>query len=295
MRFSSILLAIFSFIFLPACSASYKELSEGTYNPPSEFTKYLLDSYKTMADFEAKEMHDWNSAKLYSEKALAASSGKTLKPEEINYWKIPTTKITEFQQAYDNLMVVYDDAITNNPYNLAIAVSSLDCWSEQQEENWQNWDILRCKEDFLNAMHQIYDSLKTNNQKKISIKKTDTDSASIITKNKNEKILQIIYFDFDKSELSQVSINSIKSYIEKNSEIINKFIIVGHTDTKGTKKYNMNLSLQRALAVKDILINIGINNENIKILAKGESSLLVKTEDEVEHPANRRAEIGPLN
>ena len=100
---------------------------------------------------------------------------------------------------------------------------------------------------------------------------------------------------FDKSKLSQVSINSIKSYIEKNSEIINKFIIVGHTDTKGTKKYNMNLSLQRALAVKKLFIDFGIIEENIKILAEGENNLLVQTADEVAHPANRRAEISPLN
>ena len=35
-----------------------------------------MEAYKIKADFEAKEMHDWNSAKLYSEKALAAGAGK---------------------------------------------------------------------------------------------------------------------------------------------------------------------------------------------------------------------------
>ena len=73
---------------LSACSASYKKLSNNTYSPPTDFTKYLMEAYKIKADFEAKEMHDWNSAKLYSEKALAAVSGKKIKPEKINYWKI---------------------------------------------------------------------------------------------------------------------------------------------------------------------------------------------------------------
>ena len=33
-------------------------------------------------------MHDWNSAKLYSEKALLAAKGEYLMPEKINNWDI---------------------------------------------------------------------------------------------------------------------------------------------------------------------------------------------------------------
>ena len=44
-----------------------------------------------------------------------------------------------------------------------------------------------------------------------------------------------------------------------------------------------------------ILIKFGIEKNNIKILAKGESALAVKTKDEIAHPANRRAEISPIN
>ena len=52
-----------------------------------------MDSYKTKADFEAKEMHDWNSAKLYSEKALAAATGKKIKPEEVSIGKFQKIKL----------------------------------------------------------------------------------------------------------------------------------------------------------------------------------------------------------
>ena len=47
--------------------------------------------------------------------------------------------------------------------------------------------------------------------------------------------------------------------------------------------------------VSKILIELGIEAKNIKIIGKGESDLRVKTKDEVAHPANRRAEISPLN
>ena len=253
-----------------------------------------MQAYKIKADFEAKEMHDWDSTKLYSEKALAAVAGKKIKPEKINYWKIPTEQVKELQKAYENLMIVYNDAIITKPYHLAVAISSLDCWSEQQEENWQTWDIKKCKEDYLNAMHQIYNALETQNHEDQLKTESSTDSVSVITKNNKNEVLQIIYFDFDKSNLTEVSIQSIKKYIKKNKSI-SKFIVVGHTDTKGTKKYNINLSLQRALAVKKLFIDFGIIEENIKILAEGENNLLVQTADEVAHPANRRAEISPLN
>ena len=206
-------------------------------------------------------------------------------------------------------MIVYDNAVEKDPYNLAVAISSLDCWAEQQEENWQTWDIERCKDDFLKAMHQIYNKIEiANREAKIdeggeteTIKSeadskniSNSDSVSVVTK-KEKEILQIIYFDFDKYNLTDVSSNSIKKFIEENKNRIDTFLVVGNTDTKGTKEYNLKLSLKRAEAVKMFLIHLGINSKKIKILGKGENKLLVQTKDETKHPANRRAEISLLD
>ena len=87
--------------------------------------------------------------------------------------------------------------------------------------------------------------------------------------------------------------SSIKKFIEEYKNKIDTFLVVGHTDTKGTKEYNLELSLKRAEAVKTILIRLGISSEKIKILGEGEGKLLVQTKDETKHPANRRAEISP--
>ena len=158
--------------------------------------------------------------------------------------------------AYENLMIVYDNAVEQDPYNLAVAISSLDCWAEQQEENWQTWDIERCKDDFLKAMHQIYNKIEAVNEEiKIdeegkgaeTIKSeanskniSNSDSVSVVTE-KEKEILQIIYFDFDKYNLTDVSSNSIKKFIEEYKNKIDTFLVVGHTDTKGTKEYNLEL------------------------------------------------------
>ena len=115
------------------------------------------------------------------------------------------------------------------------------------------------------------------------------------TKSSKNKILQIIYFDFDKSKLSNVSTEEIKNFIKTNKSSDKKFIVVGHTDTMGTKKYNQTLSLERAKAIQKVLIELGIEKNNIRILGEGENNLRVQTADEIKHPANRRAEISPLN
>ena len=294
-----------SLLFLFSCSASYEKLSKESFNPPTSLSKHLMEAYKTKADFEAQEMHDWNSAKLYAEKALGAADGKDILPEKISYWVIPADKQSELNKAYNNLMTVYKEALLLDPFNLAKAISSLDCWAEQQEENWQTWDIDQCRNDFLSAMHEIFGSLEKeegiSTKQKINneISKLDDsvidDSVSIVTKNSENKILQIIYFDFDKSKLSDVSIEEIKNFINTNKKTIKKFIVVGHTDTMGTKKYNKVLSLERAEVVQKVLTELGIEKNNIHILGKGEDNLRVQTADEVKHPANRRAEISPLN
>ena len=74
-----------------------------------------------------------------------------------------------------------------------------------------------------------------------------------------------------------------------------RYIIYGHTDTKGSIKYNINLSIERAEAVKKILLNQGIPSINISVLGKGENELAFDTPDNTKHPANRRAEIKILN
>ena len=251
------------------------------------------------AVFEAEEMHDWNSAKLYSEKALRSIKTDKIYPEKISYWKIPNNKIFELTNAHESLLLIYENAKIADPYNLAKAITSLDCWSEQQEENWQTWDIKNCKNDFLVSINAIYEKIakkkEIKNYKELELKTSLKDEATIVTNNKKDEILQIIYFDFDKSELSNESLNKLKSFIEKYRDRIDQYIVVGHADTKGTNYYNLNLSLKRAEIVRNILNENGIDLAKIKILGKGEQSLAIKTPDNTKHPGNRRVEIKKSN
>ena len=285
-----------------ACSAAYEQVKDIDTNNPKTFKDHLIYNYQQNASFDAEEMHDWNSAKLYSEKALRALDGENIYPEKISYWKISEEKVKDIISGYKNLMSIYEDAIMKDPKNLAIAISSLDCWAEQEEEKWQTWDIENCKNDFHSAMHNIYNNLskekiekKTNETENILIEKEDKNNLTIVTQNENNKVMQIIYFDFDNFSLSEVSKNSLLNFLNKNMRDLSKYIIFGHTDTKGSLDYNLKLSFKRAEAVKEILLSVGIAEKNISLLGKGENELAINTPDDTKHPANRRAEVKILN
>lgn len=282
------------------CSAAYEQVKKIDTANPITFNQHLMHNYQQNASFEAEEMHDWNSAKLYSEKALKALNGENIYPEEINYWKIPSDKAKDIRSGYNNLLAVYDEAIIKDPKNLAKAISSLDCWAEQEEEKWQTWDIDKCKNKFHTAMHDIYnimsdESVKNKHVREAKINKKNEGNIIVVTKNDKKEVMQIIYFDFDDSTLSQVSINTLINFLNKNKKDLSKYIILGHTDTMGSNNYNKNLSIKRAEIVKEILTSQGISEKTISLLGKGENELFVSTPDEVKHPANRRAEIKILN
>ena len=299
---ASKLILLTPLFFLMACSAAYEQVKEMDVKNPKTFQQHLLYNYKNNASFEAEKMHDWNSAKLYSEKALRAFDGENIYPEKINYWKLSTEIAEDIQTGYNNLLSIYDEAIIKNPKNLAKAISSLDCWAEQEEEKWQTWDIDKCKNDFHAAMHDIYNLLAEEDEKeevaKVTeqeVEKTETPQVVIVTENEKKEVMQIIYFDFDNSKLSEVSKNTLFDFLDKNKKKLSRYIIFGHTDTKGHDKYNMDLSIKRAGSVKQALLDQGIASDDISILGKGENELAIDTPDNTKHPANRRAEVKILN
>ena len=290
------LIILLSTLLISACSASYEKLKNIEAPKENTFKNNLLKVYKEKAKYEAEEMHDWNSAKLYSEKALHALDGKEIKPQEIAYWKLPKSSIAELKVSFNSLVKIYDKAKIIDPYNLAVAISSLDCWAEQQEENWQTDHIQNCKNDYLKSMHIIYEKIieKEKNNSEDLIKQSlndNSESISIITENKKNEILQIIYFDFDKAKLSDVNLEEINKFLNKYKKQINNYIVIGHSDRKGTNEYNLKLSLKRAEAVKKILVLKGISKEKIIVIGKGELFPAVPTKNDVTHPANRRVEI----
>jgi outer membrane protein OmpA-like peptidoglycan-associated protein len=67
--------------------------------------------------------------------------------------------------------------------------------------------------------------------------------------------------------------------------------IIGHTDSTGTKQYNIDLSLQRAQSIKGWILSQNLDIKNIYVESYGEEDPLIPTADGVPEPRNRRVEI----
>ncbi len=102
-----------------------------------------------------------------------------------------------------------------------------------------------------------------------------------------------IYFDFNKSTLRPESypvLDSIVKWLEENPTV--KVRIEGHTDTRGSRRYNKRLSQARANAVREYLIQHGIDPKRLVAVGYGEDRPVVFPErTEEDYQKNRRVEF----
>ena len=101
-----------------------------------------------------------------------------------------------------------------------------------------------------------------------------------------------VYFEFDKSNLTSKSIQTLKSAVNalnENSSIM--ITLYGHADERGTREYNLALGQRRAEAVSDYFVLNGISKDRITVRSYGEERPLASGQDEESYSKNRRVEI----
>ena len=99
-------------------------------------------------------------------------------------------------------------------------------------------------------------------------------------------------FDFDKSVVKPQYfelLRNVKDYAEQNDF---KLTIIGHTDSKGSDAYNMALGMRRAIAVRDKLLEFGLDPARILgVESRGESEPIAPNDTEEGRFENRRIEF----
>ena len=99
-------------------------------------------------------------------------------------------------------------------------------------------------------------------------------------------------FDFDKSVVKPQYfelLRNVKDYAEQNDF---KLTIIGHTDSKGSDEYNMALGMRRAIAVRDKLLEFGLDPARILgVESRGESEPIAPNDTEEGRFENRRIEF----
>ncbi|MDE2007193.1 MAG: OmpA family protein [Rhodospirillales bacterium] len=102
----------------------------------------------------------------------------------------------------------------------------------------------------------------------------------------------IVFFDWDKATLTTRARQIIHEAAASSTHVqYTQIAVNGYTDTSGTAKYNMGLSIRRANAVAGELVRDGVPRNAIVIRGFGETHPLVPTGPNVREPQNRRVEI----
>jgi len=132
------------------------------------------------------------------------------------------------------------------------------------------------------------DAMDANKMNHDSMNSTDGDISNTI----KNLLIDVVYFDFDKFTLNEANRDVAKSNANKLSPLAGKIKIKleGNSDEWGTDEYNYALGLKRAKAVKTILIDDGVNADDISMISFGESNPVCSDKNSKCWKQNRRVE-----
>ena len=101
-----------------------------------------------------------------------------------------------------------------------------------------------------------------------------------------------LFFRFESDELTDESRALVPEILRAVKDRPDPEVaIVGHTDTMGQPRANVELGQKRAMMVHTLLMEAGLHASTIEVTSHGEGDLLVRTPDDTPEPRNRRVEI----
>lgn len=140
-----------------------------------------------------------------------------------------------------------------------------------------------------------YDTLKENisfgNQQRADNINVESTLTSEHVSSGEYVISKNILFDFDKSDLSELSkfeLEKLYMVMADNPDMILE--LTGHTDSKGSAEYNLRLSNKRNQSIIDYLVSRGISKERFISKAVGETNNIAINEnpDGTDNPEGRK-------
>ena len=137
----------------------------------------------------------------------------------------------------------------------------------------------------------VFEVAKAENEQ-VVVEALLTPIMPIITE--KEVVLEPIYFEFNKSNITAEGAAELDKLVAVMNEHPNMVIFAkSHTDSRGSDKYNMNLSDRRAKSTVQYLISKGIAKDRISGQGFGESEPKVacKPCTEEQYAQNRRSEF----
>ncbi len=103
---------------------------------------------------------------------------------------------------------------------------------------------------------------------------------------------RVVYFDFDSSAVrfeDQATLEAHAAYLGDNPNVTIR--LIGHTDERGSREYNLALGERRALSIRQILMLQGASIQQFQVTSFGEERPAVDGYDESAWQQNRRVEL----
>jgi len=107
----------------------------------------------------------------------------------------------------------------------------------------------------------------------------------------DSKVSRVFYFEFDKVILNAEARSALRLHAKSIRMDKISVRLLGHADERGSREYNMALGESRGNAVRDFLIQEGVDGSLIEVVSYGEEQAASSGGDEKSWTLNRRVEL----
>lgn len=118
------------------------------------------------------------------------------------------------------------------------------------------------------------------------------EGTSYLGSNVDRNQFPAVYFGFDSVTISGAEREKVERMAGSLKGMGNSVILAGFTDERGTPEYNRSLGERRALAVREALIQAGVDGSRLQTVSFGAEMPADPGSGEAAWAKNRRTEIG---
>jgi outer membrane protein OmpA-like peptidoglycan-associated protein len=119
------------------------------------------------------------------------------------------------------------------------------------------------------------------------------DKPNVVVQGKELKLKKQVHFQIDSAEILPDSMGILEEIADvlKTKPELKMVEVQGHTDNQGTTAYNLRLSQNRAQAVVDSLIKLGVDPSRLEAKGYGDTKPLLPNTTEPNKARNRRVQL----
>lgn len=100
-----------------------------------------------------------------------------------------------------------------------------------------------------------------------------------------------IHFAYDSDSIDAAGMRIARQWAQSLSGSGRAVMLEGHADERGTPQYNQALGERRAMAVRRVLLTMGVSSDQLSLISYGEERPVATGHDEASWWQNRRVDM----